>query len=180
MRLNPGALAPPFETEDTLGRKVDLAAYRGQHVLLSFFRNGACALCNLRVHHLIQKVDDFRQRGLAVLAVFESPRESLMQHVTRQNPPFPLLADPLARLYDLYGVESSQEKVAAAVAQVDQPWLQSLVLEAQSIGYKLVQEPGSNFFRLPADFLIGPDGRLVTAYYSDAPGRHLPFEALGI
>ena len=177
MRLISGAEAPSFVTEDATGKRVALADYRGRRVLLSFFRNARCALCNLRVHHLIQRFDQFQSAGLVVLAVFESPAESLVQHVARQEVPFPLVADPTARLYELYGVESSPEKVAAVVQQ-EPGWLKPLIAEAQSIGYDLVPEPGSNFARLPADFLIGPDGRIVTAFYSEAPGQHLPWESL--
>ena len=172
MRLTAGDTAPSFHTEDVFGNVVSLAAYSGKSLLLSFFRNSACAMCNLQVHRLIEHYPDLRRRGLEVVAVFESPKQSVLTNVTRQNAPFPIVADPDAALYDLYGVEVSQEKV---LAPVDEAWRAGMVQEAAAIGYPLIHEDGSNFFRLPADFLIGPNGKIEAAFYSEAVGEHLSF-----
>ncbi len=171
MRLLTGAAAPLFEAQDLWGRPVDL---QGRLTLLSFFRNGACALCNLQVHRLIERYPDYRRRGLSVVAVFESPRESVVQHVGKQDVPFPIIADPKAQLYDLYGVETSQEKATAPLTAKQSEEVQ----EAAAIGYPLTPEEGSNFFRMPADFLIGPDLTLLRVFYSDVVGDHLSFEEI--
>jgi peroxiredoxin len=175
MKLTVGLEAPAFEAEDVFGRPVTLASYAGKVLLLSFFRNGACALCNLQIHHLIQHFPEYHCQGLEIVAVFESPRESIIAHVSKQNAPFPLIADPGATLYDLYGVETSQEKV---LAPVDESWRNVMIQEAEALGYKLTREEGSNFFRLPADFLIGPDRRVQVAFYSNAVGEHLSFRQI--
>jgi hypothetical protein len=117
----------------------------------------------------------YHARGLDVLAVFESPRDSVLRHVSKQGAPFPIIADPSAVLYDLYGVESSEEKVTAPV---DEAWRTGMIREAEAIGYRLTHEEGSNFFRMPADFLIGPDQRLQLAFYSSAVGEHIAFETI--
>src|SRR5262245_60572110 len=119
MRLHAGTPAPQFETEDAWGARIRLSDFAGRPILLSFFRNAACALCNLRVHQLIERFPDFRPADLAILAVFESSAERLRAGVGRQDVPFPLIADPDARLYDLYGVESSEEKVDATMARAE-------------------------------------------------------------
>jgi peroxiredoxin Q/BCP len=175
MKLTMGMIAPDFATEDVFGNPISRGAYAGKGLLLSFFRNGACAICNLQVHHLIKKYPDYQRHGLEIVAVFESPRASVVQHVSKQNAPFPIIADPEAKLYDLYGVESSQEKV---LAPVDLDWRNQLIQEAEAIGYKLTKEEGSNFFRLPADFLIGPDQHISAIHYSEAVGTHLSFEEI--
>jgi peroxiredoxin Q/BCP len=175
-KLQTGEVAPHFEVEDIFGERIDLHAYEGRPVLLSFLRNGGCALCNLRIHQLIQRYPDLHARGLEMLAVFESPVASIRQHVTsRQDVPFPLIADPTARLYDLYGVEVSEEKTQASVARVGTAQVQQMLQEAASIGYELVHEEGSNFQRIPADILIGPDQRIQVAFYADLIGNHLSF-----
>ncbi len=175
MRLAPGMAAPNFEMEDIFGNRRSIQAYAGKLLLLSFFRNGACAICNLQVHKLIERYPDYHCRGLEILAVFESPRESLRMHVARQDAPFPIIADPDARLYDLYGVETSQAKV---LAPVDEEWRNGMIQEAESIGYKLTHEEGSNFFRVPADFLIGPDQRIQVAFYADVVGEHIAWDQI--
>lgn len=174
-KLSPGMLAPNFDTQDVFGNRVALQMYTGKGLHLAFFRNGACAMCNLQVHRLIQQYPTYQQHGLEIVAVFESPRSSVLEHVTKQNAPFPIIADPSAELYDLYGLESSQEKV---MAPVDMEWRNGLIQEAEAIGYKLTHEEGSNFFRLPADFLIGPDQKIYEVFYSEVVGTHLPHEAV--
>lgn len=175
IRLKIGDPAPIFQAEDAFGQAVDLSAYRGKPVLLSFLRNGACALCNLQVHQLIQKYPDYHAKGLEVVTVFESPRESILQYVGKQDAPFPIIPDPTAQLYDLYGVEVSAEKVNATMASEFGP---QRVQEAAAQGFQLTPEEGSNFHRIPADFLIGPDGTIIEAFYADLIGQHLSFETI--
>ncbi|HEY4389557.1 MAG TPA: peroxiredoxin-like family protein [Ktedonobacteraceae bacterium] len=176
MKLQTGETAPHFEVEDIFGERIDLRAYEGKLVLLTFLRNGGCALCNLHIHQLIQHYPELHTHGLEVLAVFESPVESIKHYVTsRQDVPFSLIADPTASLYDLYGVEVSEEKTQASVARADTAEMQQMIQEAAAIGYELVHEEGSNFQRIPADFLIGPDQHIQIAFYSDLIGDHLSF-----
>lgn len=172
MSIHAGSLAPIFRTQDILGNPISLEDYAGQALLLSFFRNGACALCNLRVHRLIARYPEYQRRGLAVIAVFESPRERLLESVAQQDAPFPIIADPQAALYDRYGVETSEEKVAQTMRHPD---LQAAVQDAAAHGFRLTPEEGSNFNRLPADFLIGPDLIVRQAHYATYVMDHLPF-----
>lgn len=48
-----------------------------------FFRNSACALCNLRIRHFIRRYEEWRSQGMEVVAVFESREASLSLHVGR-------------------------------------------------------------------------------------------------
>jgi peroxiredoxin len=173
MKLVPGQPAPQFTAEDAFGHQIDLSAYAGRPVLLSFLRNGACAVCNLRVHKLIQQYPIYHAQGLEMVAIFESPRTSIVQYVGQQDAPFPIIPDPQATLYDLYGVESDEAKV---MGNLNTPMQETLIAEADSLGFKLQREAGSNFFRLPADFLICPDQTIETAFYSEIVGEHLTFE----
>jgi thioredoxin-dependent peroxiredoxin len=175
MKLTSGTPAPQFKSEDIFGTPIALKDYAGKGLLIAFFRNGACALCNLQVHRLIQKYPEYHAQGLEIIAVFESPRESVLQYVAKQDAPFPIIADPDAKLYDLYGLESSEEKV---MAPVEGEWREELIREASTMGYPLQREEGSNFFRLPADFLIGPDQNIVTAFYTDVVGQHITFDEI--
>jgi peroxiredoxin len=174
MKLQTGEAAPHIEREDIFGERIDLRTYEGKPVLLTFLRNGGCALCNLRIHQLIEHYPELHAHGLEILAVFESPVESVKHYVTsRQDVPFPLIADPTASLYDLYGVEVSEEKTQASMARAGTPEIQQMIQDAAALGYELVHEEGSNFQRIPADFLIGPDQRIQMAFYSDLIGDHL-------
>ncbi len=175
MKLQPGTLAPAFHTVDLFGNPIDLADYRGKSLLLSFFRNAACAMCNLRVHALTKRHAALRRAGLEIVAIFESPAESMRQYVGKQDAPFPLIADARAELYALYGLENSEEKVAATIAM---PETREQIAAAAEAGFTLTKDAGSNFLRMPADFLIGPDGIIVDAHYADYVWDHLPFERI--
>lgn len=174
-KLTAGTPAPMFAAQDIFGETVDLNHYKGKPVLLSFFRNAACAICNLQVHKLIQKYPEFHRQGLQIIAVFESPREKMLAYVGKQDAPFPLIANPEATLYELYGVEVSEDKLNATIAS---DFGKGRIAEAAQVGFELTPEEGSNFYRMPADFLVTPDGRIHTAFYSELVGEHLPFETI--
>lgn len=169
--ITTGTLAPLFQTQDIFGNSISLKKLRGKTILLSFFRNAACALCNLRIHDLIQQYPRYQKKGLVILAVFESPKENMLQYVAKQDVPFSLLADPQTLLYKLYQVENSENKIAHSM---NLPETHKTVERAAQKGFALTPEEGSNFIRMPADFLIGPDGFLLKAHYSAHLTDHLP------
>ncbi|MFN8569389.1 MAG: peroxiredoxin-like family protein [Kouleothrix sp.] len=172
MSILSGTRAPVFHTIDIFGNPIDLAAYQGKPLLLSFFRNAACALCNLRVHMLIERYADYHRAGLEMVVIFESTAASMRQYVGRQDVPFPLIADPEAHLYTLYGVEISESKVATTMAMSA---TQQVIGAAAAQGFHLTEEKGSNFLRMPADFFIGPDGLILDAHYADYIWDHMSF-----
>src|SRR5262245_45214984 len=175
MHIQPATPAPDLRSQYIFGAPIDLRDYAGKTLLLSFFRNAACAVCNLRMHHLIQRSPAYRESGLEIVAVFESPRASILEYVGKQDAPFPIIADPQAQLYALYGVETSEDKVAQTMGR---PETQDVIQEAAAHGFVLTHEPGSNFQRIPADFLIGPDLVVRRAHYAAYVTDHLPFEEI--
>lgn len=170
-----GMIAPAFRTVDLYGNPISLESYRGRKALLAFLRFSACAVCNLRVHHFIGRYPDWQRQSMDVVAVFESPEANMRRYVGAQNAPFPLVADPKAILYDLYGVETSEEKVHATMADAN---TKSFVTEAATAGFALTPEEGSNFNRIPAEFLIDERGIVRLAHYSRIVTDHLPLSAI--
>jgi thioredoxin-dependent peroxiredoxin len=173
--LTKGAVAPDFTFRDVDGVPVRLSDLRGRKVLLAFFRNAGCALCNLRVRHFIRRHKEWSRQGLEVVAVFESPDSNMSRYVERQEAPFPLIADPKAGIYDLYGVEVSEEKVQATMADSN---TQRFVAEAAAEGFALIHEEGSNFHRIPAEFLIDEKGIVRVAHYGSLVTDHLPLDVI--
>lgn len=173
--LQSGEYAPLFQRVDQNGNMISLETYRGRKLLLAFFRNAACALCNLRVHQFIQRYPQWQQYHLDVICVFESPEAALHQHVGQQKTPFPLIADPNAELYTLYGVETSAAKTQATLAQ---PNVHQFTDEAAAAGFKLTPEEGSNFNRIPAEFVLDEDGIIRIAHYGRLITDHLPYETI--
>jgi thioredoxin-dependent peroxiredoxin len=175
MRIQPGTPAPEFQVQDNFGNLIKLQDYAGKWLLLSFLRNGACAMCNLRVHQLIQKYPALQAQNLEIITVFESPSSSISQYIGKQDAPFPIIPDMTAKLYALYGVEISEEKVNATMAKPEMP---AMIEAASASGFALTPEEGSNFYRMPADFLIAPDSSIQIAHYAEYVYDHLDLEIL--
>jgi peroxiredoxin Q/BCP len=174
-KLKLDEIAPDFQLPTTDGKLFKLSDYAGNRILLSFFRNGACALCNLRVHQLIKNHANLTKAGIKVIAIFESSLEEMLPYVAQQKPPFVLLADPKAVTYEQYGVEISEEKIAKVMAE---NLAHEKIVEATEKGFALTPQAGSNFHRLPAEFIIGKDLRIEKAHYTNFIIDHLPLEEL--
>jgi thioredoxin-dependent peroxiredoxin len=175
MKIQSGMTAPSFDVEDMFGKPVNLLSYSDRKVLLAFFRNSACAICNLRVHQLIQQYSEWSQKGLEIIAVFESQLENMAPYVGQREAPFPIIADPQAKLYELYGVEVSEEKIQR---MMNNPETKQVIIYAEEQGFPLIKEEGSNFHRLPAEFLIGPDLRVQLAHYSETVYEHIALDTI--
>jgi peroxiredoxin Q/BCP len=168
MRCEPGVPAPPMETQDFLGAPVSLSGLLGQPVMLSFYRYASCPVCNLRVQHLISEHAQLQSMGLAMVGVFQSPVESIREHVGRQDVPFPIVADPEMEFYRSYGVEARWGALLGM-------GVTKAALRAFRRGFLPGRVDGP-FTRIPADFLIGPDGNIAASYYGRDINDHLPVE----
>ena len=89
LRIKAGEKAREFSVKDIEGNPISLGDYQGKYVLLSFFRFASCPFCNLRVHRLSQRYDEWQAKGLEVIAVFESSSQTMQRFVGKQAPPFP-------------------------------------------------------------------------------------------
>lgn len=168
MPLQPGAVAPVFHTVDMFDQPVRLDALRGRPVLLSFMRYASCPMCNLRVRELALAHERLSGEGLVVLVVFQSTADSMRQYVGRQDAPFALIPDPTMDLYRRYQVEKGWLGLLA-------PGNLMPALRAFASGFLPGRIDGP-IERLPADFLIGADGRIERALYARTAGEHLPLD----
>ena len=170
MQLHPGTTPPSLIATDFLGEAVNLEALRGQPVLLSFYRYAACPVCNLRVHSIIESFPLWSQQGLAVVAVFQSPKESILQYVGRQDAPFPILADPAMVLYRRFGVQTRWLGLVSLRVM-------ATALRAFSKGF-LPGKVDGPIHRTPADFLIDRRGRIAIAHYGRDIDDHIPLDTI--
>jgi thioredoxin-dependent peroxiredoxin len=172
MRLQAGQTAPAFLRPDINGAMLRLKDYRGRYLLLSFYRYASCPFCNLRVHELMQHQAEFDQHGLSLVAVFQSAREGILDHVGKQRPPFPIIPDPGHSIYRRYGVEASLQGFLLGLTL-----RMGKALRAMARGFLPGRMEGS-ITLVPADFLIGPDGDILVAYYGKDISDHLPIEVI--
>ena len=169
-RLAPGDSTPDFDTVDLFGDPVQLSDFRDRKLMLSFYRYAACPLCNLRVHDLIERHSGLAAMGLAIVAVFQSPPETIRKYVGRQDAPFPIIPDPSMAHYRRYRVERSWPGLFKVIKHRKDEF----TLAADK-GFK----PGwinGPINRIPADFLIDGHGKLRTCFYGADIGDHIPLE----
>jgi peroxiredoxin Q/BCP len=171
MRLHAGDAALDFAATDIHDHEVRLADFAGRWLLLSFVRYAGCPHCGLRIFYLTSRYAELQQRGLSIVAVTESSLEQTRSQQVLNDAPFAIIADPQRHLFRQFGAESS-------------PWgalLGKLIrrdemAEARARGLR--GPMNGNLFRMPADFLIGPDGKIRLAHYGHDLGDHLPFQAI--
>ncbi|PHR55111.1 MAG: hypothetical protein COA44_11305 [Arcobacter sp.] len=82
---------------DTLGHNFDLESYKGQKIMVSFFRFYTCPFCNLRIHTLSAQ---YEKLGIKIVAIFESSNENLNKHLSHYELPFPVLSDAEGVFYE--------------------------------------------------------------------------------
>jgi thioredoxin-dependent peroxiredoxin len=166
MRLSAGQAAPDFEVTDiSTGKPITLSDFRGHKLLMSFHRYAACPFCNLHVHELSKRFEEFEEQGLKVLALFRSgPERTLEQYGARQVP-FQIAADPKLSAYRAYGIEQSLLGMLVS-------FIHPRGLYATLKGF-LPGKVDAEVRSLPADFLITPDQRIARAYYSSNITQHL-------
>jgi len=163
--------APDFTATTIDGKTFRLSDLKGKRIFLAFYRNGACALCNFRVHELSLRQKDFDRAGIVMVAVFESSIEDMKPYVGTQKLSFTLLSDPEGKLYDMFGVTNSPALINQVMTSGS---VSNRVAEADAAGFKLTPQEGSNFFRIPADVLIDKDLNIVKVHHCDQLINHLP------
>ncbi len=164
--------APLFERQDIFGQTVNLQDYQGRWLLLSFYRYVGCPFCNLRFGQVLQNYQKYSDAGLRFISVFESTPAYVLEYVTRRKPPMPVIADPQAELYTLYGLKRAWLGVLLAMLNVPR------MMQALTVKEKVFQQRDAPLNRMPADFLIAANGRLEIIYYGRDMSDHLPFSQL--
>ena len=170
-KLNKGIIAPEFNWSDTNNQTISLSNYRGKKLMLSFYRYASCPLCNLRVNDLISRSKVWQKKGFELIAVFQSPADSIKSNVGKQDSPFPILPDPKQTLYKKYGVSGNWGKFLKGVINPMK------LIAATKKGFY----PGkieTDLTMIPADFLIDDNGIIHTAYYGKDAADHLNIQSI--
>ena len=171
MRLRPGDEAPPFSAETIEGRPLSLKEFAGKPLLLMFYRYASCPMCNLRIRDFAQHFPRLHKRGLEVVAFFHSPARNIRANAGKHRFPFHLVADPKFSVYQSYGIETSWPRFFLSML------LPSFYVDwIRAMGHGIWGGVDWQMGKMPADFLIGPDGRIVKVHYGRDIGDHLPVQ----
>ncbi|MBM4778200.1 MAG: redoxin domain-containing protein [Archangiaceae bacterium] len=167
MKLRPGDLTPSFEAISTTGAVITSASLKGKFTILSFHRYVGCPLCNLAIRSFAKQAPGVLGAGLGIVNVFESSDANLKQAITIWGDmDFPVVADPSAKLFNLFGVESSFVGSLRTMGQV------SLIMESIRTPKPPIARDGAEM-RMPASFFIAPDLRVFDVHYGKHKLDHL-------
>ena len=97
--------APDFTLSDVHGKKVSLSEFRGKVVILNFWATW-CGPCVAEMPSLNNLYQEFKSRGLVVIAISVDPTEkSVLSFIAEKKPAFPVLMDKNKEVYfDSYAV----------------------------------------------------------------------------
>ncbi len=95
----PGSRAPDFTLNDVLGNKVSLSSFRGRVTILNFWATW-CGPCKAEMPSLNNLYLEFRNRGLAVVAVsIDTTEKPVLSYISQTKPAFPILMDKNKEVY---------------------------------------------------------------------------------
>ncbi len=171
MRLAKGEYAPEFKMLSTNGKEVSIERLKGKKIFLSFYRYASCPLCNLRMQEIMSHQEQLESGGFQILAVFQSNAERIKEYVEKDEVPFEIIPDPELLMYKRYGLESSWLGFLKAILKPVR------FIKANTLGYSIGPSDGP-VNRLPGDFIIDEEGKLLECYYGKDIGDHLPIEKL--
>ncbi len=165
-KLSAGQPAPQFSVRDVLGKQVSSARPEARYILLVFLRYSGCPWCNLAIHRLTLEYPVLQENGCEVITFIQSPAQEVIDNIYARHarkPPFPIIADPDNKYYDLYEVKTSYTAAVKSLRRVPF-WLHSV----KKHGYKQPRIDG-NLFMVPASFLVSARTNkiLKTSYGTD-------------
>jgi peroxiredoxin len=171
MKITVGTQVPVRELTAISGASVPVPDPGGL-VHLQFRRFAGCPVCNVHLRSFAVRHAELAAAGVREVAVFHAPADELRPYVA--NLPFELVADPDKRLYAEFGVESAPR------ALLDPRAWPTIVRGVLVAAWGIARhgrpvppgKPHGGRLGLPADFLVGGDGRILAAKYGEHAADH--------
>jgi peroxiredoxin len=157
-KIRVGAVLPQRDLVATSGERVQIPD-TDRLVHLQFRRYAGCPFCNLHLRSVVERHDEIVAAGIREVAVFHSTVSELRSQ--QADVPFAVVADPTKRLYADFGVESSARALLDPRAWM--PAIRGIRRKHRPFAADL----HGGVLGLPADFLIGTDGRVLARKYGE-------------
>lgn len=167
-QLKAGDKTPSFQIADVNGSIISSDGLIGKKVLITFYRSVGCPVCNLYFHQIQEQTEIFRQKGITVISVYESPATAIKQYIAGENFYSIMIPDSTEQLYNLYQLKLSWWKTFKS------PF--TGVFTKSKKGKQLFREKtkyDAHRNRIGADFLIDENGKIIFAYYGKYIGDHI-------
>ncbi len=116
----PEQMIPDFSLEATDGRRIRFSDYRGQrNLVVAYVGDSSCDTCWQFLSGLAGRYRDYMEADAEVLAVVRGSVEEARRVKSRDNLPFPVLADMDGRASRAAGALSADDRCAAALYITD-------------------------------------------------------------
>ena len=102
--LNIGDKAPNFTAKDQNGNTIQLSDYKGKKLVLFFYPKASTPGCTVEAKNLRDAYQDFLAKGYEILGVSADSPKRQQNFKTKNELPYPLLADEDKSVIEAYGV----------------------------------------------------------------------------
>lgn len=162
-RLTAGDLIPSCKFVDAEGQDIQIPDPT-RLVHLQFRRFAACVFCNIHLRSFESRHDEIAASEIREVVVFRSTTEQSQAHC---DVPYTLVLDPTGALYTAFGVEFGASAIFGprAILIAVKNLVPSLL--QRRIGLPPNGQRAEALLGIPADFLIGTDGRLLACEYGN-------------
>lgn len=154
MKFKPGDMLPTTVMEAVTGEAINLTDAK-RLVHLQFRRFVDCPICNTHITEFRKRAREIEAAGIKEVIVFHSSPKSIRSHQT--NVPFLMVGDPKKVFYKGFGIETSLGFISFKAL--------GAAMRGMAHGHFGLRFAGGGPLGLPADFLIGPSGRINAVKY---------------
>lgn len=102
--LKVGDNSPNFEALDEQGNTIKLSNYKGKKLVLFFYPKASTPGCTMEACNLRDNYEMFLAKGYNVLGVSADTAKRQQNFITKNELPFPLLADESKEVINAFGV----------------------------------------------------------------------------
>ena len=156
-----GQILPEFVLEDADGARVSSADFRGNPVLLLFYRGNWCPLCMAQVKEIADQYRELDRRGVTVALVSPQPPGHTARLVAKFDVPFRFLVDRQGAVAENLGIAAPGGlPFGMQIFGYDSDTVLPTVIIADAEG-KIILSDQTDNYRIrpePATFLAALDG----------------------
>ena len=102
--MNIGDKAPEILGKNQNGEEIHLSEYKGKKLVLYFYSKDNTSGCTTEACNLRDNYTELRREGYEVIGVSVDDEKSHQKFITKNDLPFPLIADTDKNLVEAFGV----------------------------------------------------------------------------
>ena len=171
-KLTPGVAAPDIMLPSTDGSTFKMSDYLGKRVILTFFRFSSCPFCNIRIHRIVKRWNEFSDDTVMV-GVFDAKIGELTKRMKKHRAPFTIVADESYEHFAKNSVSKSFGRFLMGALRSPLTFMQATLK-----GYFPLTLSLGKLSIIPVDILIDEQGKVVKAHYCKDTVDHIPIDEL--